>query len=603
MLPSRASLRQAPRACRSLRHGPAVRHQSVRYASSGPEGRQPLGGPKGSAGKFLGGAAVAFVGAGLIMTLWPAYVAEPAKPAQATINYEKVRPRPQTTEDNRDIISSQHLQVKKSWESPGLYAWGANTGRVAAPDSTEKVIKTPRRITYFDGQLLRDVKLDAQFGAAITEKGDLVQWGTAFSEQDPKPATTLKGKDLAKLAISRDRILALSKSGTVYTLPVASADQSSGSKEQPSSWFGLWSSPSSASYRKLDIPNLAWGENVTDISSGLDHALVLTSKGRVFSSASSNTEFPTKGQLGIPGLTWATKPPGPYDQPHEIPQLKGFQIAKIAAGDYHSLALDKDGKVFVFGDNSSGQLGFEAEKEIPFVDGPIPLPFTTIYKGTQQLPQVTSIAAGGANSFFTVDATRVAGQPGSQREKMEVAPARNLGQVTADTWACGSGIFGSLGNGRWTHISLGPTKIKPLSGLFEWDEKNNAVIPIRLARLSVGSTHAAAVMDNVTSVGTHSATAATDNDTNWGADIVWWGGNEHYQLGTGKRNNVNTPTYIGPLDGGAGDAEKGRKGEQHRFQITPRTTTRIGEGGKGRKVSVEQRVECGRFVTAVYSGT
>ena len=43
------------------------------------------------------------------------------------------------------------------------------------------------------------------------------------------------------------------------------------------------------------------------------------------------------------------------------------------------------------------------------------------------------------------------------------------------------------------------------------------------------------------------ASAATD--TNFGADILWWGGNEHYQLGTGKRNNVNSPVYIGPLDG------------------------------------------------------
>lgn len=536
------------------------------------------------------------------MTLWPAYITEPAKPAQATINYEKARPRPQTTEDNRDIISSQHLQVKKSWENPGVYAWGSNSARVAAPDSTENVIKTPRRITYFDGQLLRDIKLDREFGAALTEKGDLVQWGTGFSKEDPKPVTTLRGKDLTKLAISRDRILALSKGGAVYTLPVSNSDQSSTLRGQSSSWFGLWSSPLSAAYRKLDMPNLAWGESVIDISSGLDHALALTNKGRVFSAASSNSEYPSKGQLGLPGLSWATRPPGPYDQPHEIPQLKGFQISQIATGDYHSIALDKDGKVFVFGDNTSGQLGFEAEKEIPFVDGPIPLPFTTVYKGTKQQPRVTSIAAGGANSFFTVDATRTMDQPGIRREQ-DVAPARNLGQVTSDTWACGSGICGSLGNGRWTHVSLGPTKIKPLSGLFEWDEKNNIVVPIRLARLSVGSTHAAAVMDNVTSVDTSVIGTSSENDTNWGADIVWWGGNEHYQLGLGKRNNVNTPTYIGPLDGGSADAEKGRRGEQHRFQITPRATVRLGEGGTGRKVSVEQRVECGRFVTAVYSGT
>jgi hypothetical protein len=26
-------------------------------------------------------------------------------------------------EENRGLISSQHLQVKRSWENPGVYAW------------------------------------------------------------------------------------------------------------------------------------------------------------------------------------------------------------------------------------------------------------------------------------------------------------------------------------------------------------------------------------------------------------------------------------------------------------------------------------------------
>ena len=78
--------------------------------------------------------------------------------------------------------------------------------------------------------------------------------------------------------------------------------------------------------------------------------------------------------------------------------------------------------------------------------------------------------------------------------------------------------------------------------------------------------------------------------------MLWWGGNEHYQLGTGKRSNVNNPIYIAPLDVEA-EKQKGRK-DDHRFQITPRKSIRVG----GSIVSVEQRIECGRGVTAVYSG-
>ncbi|KAI0122043.1 RCC1/BLIP-II [Daldinia grandis] len=532
--------------------------------------------------------------AGSAVVLYPSFTKESKKPQQAVIEYENSRRPGSSKEENRDIISSQHLQVKKSWEHPGVYAWGSNSGRVAAPDSTDSVIKTPRRIPYFDGMLLRDMKLDRDFGAAITEKGDLVQWGTAFSSANPTPAETLRGKDLVKIEVSRDRIIALGKDGTVYSVPVAGADQTSGEKPHQTSWFTFWSSPETVNYRQLKPKNLGWGESIVDIASGLEHSLLLTSKGRVFSAASSTSDFPSKGQMGIPGLTWATRPKGPYDEPHEILSLKGFKIRQVAAGDYHSLALNDDGHVFVFGDNTSGQLGFEVEPQFPFIDAPVPLPFNKIYSGSGQQPRVTSIAAGGANSFFTVDAKRIA------RPKEDANSIKDLGRVTADTWACGSGIWGSLGTGKWTHVSLGPSKIKSLSGLFEWDEKTDSVVPIRLARLSAGSTHVAAVMDNVTSV--DASDISSHNDTNWGADIVFWGGNEHYQLGTGKRNNTALPTYIGPLDGGEGDAEKGRQGEQHRFQITPRTTVKIGEGGSGRKVSIEQRVECGRFVTAVYSG-
>ncbi|TAQ87631.1 hypothetical protein B7494_g4069 [Chlorociboria aeruginascens] len=508
-------------------------------------------------------------------------------PTLAEVKFEKSRKKTGSKEENRDIISSQHLQVKKSWENPGVYAWGLNSGRVVAPDSDETIIKMPRRITYFDGKLIRDIKLDSNFGAAISENGDLLQWGTAFSPTCQGPTPTLRGKDLIKISLSRDRIIALSSNGNVYSVSTSQADHQSGPKPYESSWIPFWSSQSTISYRMMKPKNMGWGEKVMDISSGLEHCLILTSRGRTFSAASGTEDFPTKGQMGIPGLTWTTRPEGPYYQPHEINTLKGFNIAKIAAGDYHSLAADKQGRVFAFGDNSFGQLGFEFTPESPTIDAPSLLPIERLYKGTNQLPKVTNVAAGGTNSYFIIDASRVAGQN-------EEDP-RGLGRITADTWACGQGITGSLGNGRWTHIQGTPTRIKAFSGLYEYDEGKSAVIPIRLAHFSVGSTHAAAIMDNVTHVG--ATDRSSKNDTNWGADILWWGGNEFYQLGTGKRNNVNSPTYIPPLDIVA-DKEKGRR-EEHRFQITPRKKVNIG----GRNVSVEQRVECGRGVTAIYSGT
>ena len=515
----------------------------------------------------------------------------PPAPVEVTIEKPK-KTKGLSKEQNRDAISSQHYQVKKSWENPGVYAWGSNSGRVVAPDSNEGLIKFPRRIPYFDGLLLRDIKLDRNFGAAITERGDLLQWGTGYSSDTRDPTPTLVGKDLISIAISRDRILALGSGGKVYSLPVSQEDQTEGPKHSESSWIPFWSSRAKVSYRILKPKDLAWGEKISSISSGIEHALLLTNNGRLFSVASSSDGFPSRGEMGVPGLSWTTRPPGPYDQPHEITTLKGFEIADIATGDYHSLALDKEGRAFAFGDNSSGQLGFDPSAESPYIDAPSLLPLSRLYNGTNLTPRVTSVFAGGTNSFFTVDATRVA-RPGE-----DPAQRLGLGRITADTWACGQGIMGTLGTGRWTHMQGTPTKLKALSGLFEWDEIKNTAIPIRLKHLSVGSTHVSATMDNVTHVqaGTSSLTDSR-NDTNWGADVLWWGGNEYYQLGMGKRNNVAVPGYIAPLDSAA-EKERVKRKEEHRFQITPRHKVTY----NGRKVNMEQRVECGRMVTAVFSG-
>ncbi|ROW07381.1 hypothetical protein VMCG_03879 [Cytospora schulzeri] len=579
---------------RSLPRRPA--QSSIRHASSFP-GPPPLPprrqGPGKAIGLILAGGVVA-VGAAWA---YPVFFGDShAGIPQAEIEFEKKRKAPKNKEEDRNLISAQHVQVRKSWENPGVYVWGSNVGKVVAPDSKETVVKTPRRLPFFDGQLLRDLKVDQDFGAAVTEKGDLVQWGTGYWAEDPRPDVTLKGKDITKLAITRDRILALSSGGSVYSIPVAKSDQ----KPKTEADGSFWSNPATTiGYRTVKPKDLGWNEKVVDVSSGLEHALLLTSKGRVFSAAASSESFPSKGQLGIPGLTWETRPQGPYDQPHEIAGLKGLRVKKIATGNYHSLALDDEGRVFAFGDNALGQLGFPLQPSAPVIDTPSLLPVNQLYKGSEYLPKVTSIAAGGSNSFFTVDATKVASP--QQASPDGAAPARDTGKVVADTWAAGEGIKGSLGTGAWTHISNGPAKVKALSGLFEWNEKANKVVPIRLAKLSVGSTHTAAVMDNATHV--DAADKTNENDAYWGSDVLWWGGNEFSQLGNGKRSNSNTPIYIGPLDGGGGGGVAGRKGEeQHRFQITPRQTVKLGKDGQGRKASVEQRVECGRYVTAVYSG-
>jgi alpha-tubulin suppressor-like RCC1 family protein len=488
-------------------------------------------------------------------------------------------------DETRDLLSSQHVQVKKGLECPGVYLWGSNVNRVADPDSAQTVVKTPRRVGYFDGMLLRDLKVDQSSGAAITENGDLVQWGKGFSETEFTPMRTLTGKDLVAMCISRDRIIALSSRGSVYSLPVTKDAQSTGFKQREASWIPLRSSPSPISYRQLRPP-VGLGEKVAFISGGLEHVLMLTSSGRVFSAAAATENYPSKGQLGIPGLTWATRPEGPADTCYEIKSLREHKIVQMASGDYHSLLLDKDGRVFVFGDNSFGQLGFEFDAASPFSSVPTLLPLRKLYPGNGWFPRATAVAAGGSTSFLAVDVQRTA-VPRNERPT-----SKNLSPITTDTWSFGKGIFGILGNGKWTHLQDIPTKVKALSGLYEYDDKTQKVNPIRLRQIAVGFTHAAAVLANNTHMNISGNSDRTPvSDTSWGQDVLLWGGNGFYQLGTGKRNNISVPTYINPPS----DVMDGDK--EARFQIIPRHRRTVGN----RNFTFEQRIECGRNVSALYS--
>jgi alpha-tubulin suppressor-like RCC1 family protein len=302
----------------------------------------------------------------------------------------------------------------------------------------------------------------------------------------------------------------------------------------------------------------------------------------------------------------------PYDTCHELTTLKGFKITQIAAGDYHSFVLDDAGMVFSFGDNTSGQLGFDYNPEANHIPVPTLLPIQTVCGNKTTVPIVKKISAGGANSYFMVDAIDT-----------------KTSRVSADLYACGAGIWGNLGNGRWTHVQGTPTKVKALSGLFEYDDKSNTVIPIRLSSLNVGATHSSVTMQNLTNVNASTSAASPAYDVNYGSDVLWWGNNEFYQLGTRKRNNTNVPVYIPPLDpvtasieiaqggmtgssstgdmsrksgiiGGKGHEESARftsKDQVHRFQATPKKRIIVG----GRNVDVEQKIECGRGNSAVYS--
>lgn len=101
----------------------------------------------------------------------------------------------------------------------------------------------------------------------------------------------------------------------------------------------------------IAIPILDPGETVVSVHASLEHALAVTSTGRVYSWGLSNSY----GQLGDRSTTGTT-----YTTPVEVPFLQlhdGETIVRVRAYGHSSFAISSDGRLFAWGQNQYNQLG------------------------------------------------------------------------------------------------------------------------------------------------------------------------------------------------------------------------------------------------------
>ena len=157
---------------------------------------------------------------------------------------------------------------------------------------------------------------------------------------------------------------------------------------------------------------------IVAIASSGYHTLALKSDGTVWTWGANNL-----GQTGNGTTSSVTT------TPTQVSTLQG--IVALAAGSNHSLALDKTGKLWAWGDNSHGQLG------------------TGTYSS-----QTSPVAVG---SSFTGVVSVSAGTSSSYALKGD-----------GSAWSWGDNSVGSLGNGNTT-ASTSPTQISSL---------NNGVVAI-----------------------------------------------------------------------------------------------------------------------------
>ncbi|MDR2018958.1 MAG: hypothetical protein LBQ00_08890 [Syntrophobacterales bacterium] len=253
------------------------------------------------------------------------------------------------------------------------------------------------------------------------------------------------------------------------------------------------------------MDDLNLGSTAAQLAAGGYHSLALDKGGMVW--AWGKNSF---GQLGDGTKTSRRTPV-------KVPGLSDVTVAHLTAGSYHSLALDSNGTVWAWGKNSSGQLGngTKTNRTAP-----------AQVKGLSGVT-VTAIAAGGDHSLaIKEDGTALAwgrnkfGQlgDGTKINRLIPTPVVNLtAKALTAGWYHSLAVEDNgdvLAWGRNNNGQLGDGTIK------------NSLIPVQVelsdvAALTAGSSHSLALKDNGT--------------------MKTWGGNGNGQLGDGPTKMRSIP--------------------------------------------------------------
>ncbi|RFU39809.1 cell wall anchor protein [Actinomadura logoneensis] len=221
-----------------------------------------------------------------------------------------------------------------------VLTWGRNQFGQLGNDSTEHS-NVPVTALLPAGTSVKQVSGGYGFSVALTSDGRVWAWGenpngqlgdgTTNGSRVPVPVALPAGTTVTALATGDDHTLALTSTGRLLAWGYNDFGQ-----------VGDGSTTDRLAPVAVDLPN---GTTITAIGAGAGHSLAVTSTGHVLAWGYNNT-----GQLGTGNYADSSVPV-------RVPLPEDVTFTAVAGGSAHSLALSSTGQMWSWGWNTYGQLG------------------------------------------------------------------------------------------------------------------------------------------------------------------------------------------------------------------------------------------------------